>query len=39
VRDICDRAIWLEKGVIRLDGDVDEVTTAYEEWSQRGGID
>ena len=39
VRDICDRVIWLEKGVIRMDGDVDEVTTTYEEWSQRGGID
>ena len=33
VRDICDRAIWLEAGVIRMDGDVDEVTEAYEEWS------
>ena len=33
VRDICDRAIWLEAGVIRMDGDVDEVTGAYEEWS------
>ncbi len=33
VRDICDRAIWLEAGVIRMDGDVDEVTQAYEEWS------
>jgi teichoic acid transport system ATP-binding protein len=35
VRDICDRAIWLEAGVIRLDGDVDEVTEAYEAWSRR----
>ena len=34
VRDICDRAIWLEAGLIRMDGDVDEVTEAYEEWSQ-----
>lgn len=33
VRDICDRAIWLEAGVIKMDGDVDEVTAAYEAWS------
>ena len=35
VRDICDRAIWLEGGLIRRDGDVDEVTREYEEWSRR----
>jgi teichoic acid transport system ATP-binding protein len=34
VRDICDRAIWLQDGLIRRDGDVDEVTAEYEEWSQ-----
>jgi teichoic acid transport system ATP-binding protein len=34
VRDICDRAIWLEGGLIRRDGDVDEVTAEYEEWSR-----
>jgi lipopolysaccharide transport system ATP-binding protein len=26
---ICNRAIWLEHGKIRMDGDVDSVTTAY----------
>jgi teichoic acid transport system ATP-binding protein len=30
VRDACDRAIWMEKGLIRMDGDVDEVCDAYE---------
>jgi teichoic acid transport system ATP-binding protein len=35
IRDICDRTIWLEGGLIRMDGDVDEVTAAYEEWSRR----
>jgi teichoic acid transport system ATP-binding protein len=35
VRDICDRAIWLEAGLIRRDGDVDEVTAEYEAWSRR----
>jgi teichoic acid transport system ATP-binding protein len=34
VRDICDRAIWLQDGLIRRDGDVDEVTAEYEEWSR-----
>jgi len=34
IRDICDRAIWLERGILRMDGDVDEVTNAYEEWSR-----
>ncbi len=34
VRDICDRAIWLQDGLIRRDGDVDDVTAEYEEWSR-----
>ena len=31
VRQICSRAIWLEKGVVRMDGPVGEVCDAYEE--------
>jgi len=31
----CTRAIWLDKGSIRMDGDVHEVTAAYEEESAR----
>jgi teichoic acid transport system ATP-binding protein len=31
IRSICNRAIWLQNGVIVMDGDVDEVTRAYEE--------
>jgi teichoic acid transport system ATP-binding protein len=34
VRETCNRAIWLESGVIRMDGDVDEVIAAYEEHSR-----
>lgn len=34
VRDTCNRVIWLEKGVIRMDGDPVEVTTAYKEYMQ-----
>jgi len=29
VRDLCTRAVWLEHGRLRLDGDVDEVLDAY----------
>jgi teichoic acid transport system ATP-binding protein len=29
VRAACDRAIWLDKGVIHMDGDVDDVVDAY----------
>lgn len=30
VREICDRALWLEKGVVQMDGVSEEVTAAYE---------
>jgi teichoic acid transport system ATP-binding protein len=30
VRDSCNRAIWLDKGVLKMDGPVDEVVDAYE---------
>ncbi|GAA1400064.1 ABC transporter ATP-binding protein [Catellatospora coxensis] len=33
VRDTCERTIWLESGVIRMDGPTDEVLAAYEEFS------
>lgn len=33
VRDTCERSIWLESGVIRMDGPTEEVLTAYEEFS------
>jgi teichoic acid transport system ATP-binding protein len=29
VRDTCNRALWLDDGVLRLDGPVDEVVDAY----------
>lgn len=31
VLDICDRAVWLDKGVIRADGDPAQVIKAYKE--------
>jgi teichoic acid transport system ATP-binding protein len=31
IRDSCDRAIWLNKGELVMDGPVEEVTLAYEE--------
>ena len=30
--DTCSRVIWLEKGVLKMDGDPIEVTTAYNEY-------
>ncbi|MGJ5813756.1 ATP-binding cassette domain-containing protein [Paludibaculum fermentans] len=30
VRELCQRAIWLEEGVLRMDGPIDEVIAAYE---------
>ena len=29
VRNLCDHAIWLDKGVTRMQGDVNEVCDAY----------
>lgn len=30
IRDTCNRVIWLDKGVLEMDGDPEEVITAYE---------
>ncbi|MCW2883478.1 MAG: teichoic acid transport system ATP-binding protein [Streptosporangiaceae bacterium] len=35
IRDTCDRTIWLESGVIRMDGPTDEVLRAYEESARK----
>jgi teichoic acid transport system ATP-binding protein len=32
IRETCERTIWLESGVIRLDGATDEVVTEYEKF-------
>lgn len=31
IRDTCDRVLWLEKGVLQMDGPTDEVLRAYEK--------
>ena len=36
VRTACERTIWLESGVIRMDGPSDEVVDAYEEFARSG---
>jgi teichoic acid transport system ATP-binding protein len=33
IRDTCDRALWLEKGELRMDGPTEEVIQAYEEFT------
>jgi teichoic acid transport system ATP-binding protein len=33
IRDTCERTIWLEAGLIRMDGPTDDVVKAYEEHS------
>ena len=30
IREVCNRAIWLDQGVIKLDGETAEVLDAYE---------
>ncbi|PWI44648.1 ABC transporter ATP-binding protein [Streptomyces sp. ICBB 8177] len=32
IRETCDRTIWLEGGVMRMDGPTEEVVDAYEEY-------
>ena len=32
VVEVCDRTIWLEAGVLRMDGPTEEVVAAYEEY-------
>ena len=35
VREVCDHAIWLDKGITRMSGDVTEVCDAYQEEQDR----
>jgi teichoic acid transport system ATP-binding protein len=35
IREVCDRSIWLERGVIRMDGPTEEVVDAYEQFMTR----
>lgn len=35
IRDTCERAIWLESGVIRADGPTEEILAMYEEFSSK----
>jgi lipopolysaccharide transport system ATP-binding protein len=32
IRQLCNRAVWIEDGVSRMDGDVDEVVESYESF-------
>lgn len=34
VRSACERTIWMESGVIHMDGPTDEVVTAYEQFNK-----
>ena len=34
-RETCDRALWLESGMLRMDGPTEEVVAAYEEFTGR----
>jgi teichoic acid transport system ATP-binding protein len=37
IRQTCNRAVWLNQGVVELLGEVDEVLDAYEAWSDSRG--
>jgi ABC-type polysaccharide/polyol phosphate transport system ATPase subunit len=34
LRELCTRAVWLEKGKMQMDGDVDEVLAAYQSYER-----
>ncbi len=34
LKDLCDRVIWIHEGVLKMDGNPDEVVDAYEEFMQ-----
>jgi teichoic acid transport system ATP-binding protein len=34
IRDMCERTLWLEAGVLRMDGPTEDVMSAYEEFSR-----
>ncbi|NBM17861.1 ABC transporter ATP-binding protein [Streptomyces sp. GC420] len=36
IRDTCDRVLWLEHGVLRMDGPTDEVLKEYEKFTKKG---
>ncbi|MGW4033937.1 ABC transporter ATP-binding protein [Streptomyces sp. NPDC004838] len=35
IKETCDRVLWLEKGVLQMDGPTDQVIKAYEEESRK----
>ncbi|MFI7577274.1 ABC transporter ATP-binding protein [Micromonospora sp. NPDC049497] len=35
IRETCERSIWLESGLIRMDGPTDEVIAAYHEYMKK----
>lgn len=35
IRDTCDRVLWLEHGVLRMDGPTDEVIKAYDDFTKK----
>jgi len=35
IRDVCDRVLWLENGLLRMDGPTEEVVSAYEAETSR----
>lgn len=35
IRDTCNRVLWLEHGVLRMDGPTDEVLKEYEEFTRK----
>ncbi len=37
VQTLCKRAIWLDRGRIKMTGGAEEVTKAYEDWSMEKG--
>ena len=34
IRDLCDRVVWIESGEVQMQGDVDSVVSAYEDYKK-----
>jgi lipopolysaccharide transport system ATP-binding protein len=35
IRDLCNRAVWIEKGISRAEGDPDQVLNAYIDFAKK----
>jgi ABC-2 type transport system ATP-binding protein/lipopolysaccharide transport system ATP-binding protein len=39
IRRICERVVWMDRGIVRMDGPTEAVLQAYEQWAQEGNAE